>query len=294
MKKKNGLYAIMIIAATAFLSPSCSKDDNGSIPEDDIALAQDEAYVDALFDELDNFALSEIKILDDSDYDIPTTKSTLVDKCYMVSVDHFDTTTFPKEITIDFGEGCSIAFNGDTITRSGQVIITITNRWYLENAQHIMTFNNFYFNGARIEGTRTITNEGLNEKLHLMISVTLQNGKVTFNENSFVTRTASHMNEYAFHLNPLNDTIWVTGTANGTNILGENYNRTILEPLVFVRCPDYQYRWTATEGKIEIINSVRGNMTIEHAGNGCDGDVIIEKDGNRVVYQFRYRDRKNQ
>jgi hypothetical protein len=290
MKRINWLPGMLILAAVAFLIPSCSKDDEGgSISETDIALAQDEAYVEALYDDVDNLALTEIQTLDENDYVTSGMKSTSVGACYTVTVNHPDSTTFPKEVIIDFGEGCSVMYNGDTITRSGQIIINISNRWYRQNAEQVMTFNNFYFNGAKVEGTRTMTNNGLNEQNRLQIAIHLEAGKVTFSEGAFMTRTASHVREWARKMNSFNDTIYVTGSANGVNVLGETYNREITEPLVWVHCAELQYRWSVAAGKMEITNSNRGNMTIEHTGNGCDGDVVVEKDGNQYNYQFRYR-----
>ena len=58
-----------------------------------------------------------------------------------------------------------------------------------------MTFHNFYFNGAKVEGTRTMTNNGLNEKNCLEVANYLENGKVTFGDNVFMTLTASHVRE---------------------------------------------------------------------------------------------------
>ena len=290
MKKKNGLIGLMFVAAAAvILTQSCSKDDTGSITETDIALAKDDAYVEALFDELDDLAIAELTTLDDNDYQTAGLKSTSEGNCYTVIVNHPDNTTFPKEITIDFGNGCTVVFNGDSITRSGQININISNRWSVQNAVQVMTFHNFYFNGAKVEGTRTMTNNGLNEQNRLEIATHLENGKVTFGENSFMTRTASHVREWKRNQNPMNDTIFVSGSANGANVLGETYNREITEPLVLVHCAALQYRWAVASGKVSVTNSGRGNMIIEHTGSGCDSDVVIEKEGDQYKYQFRYR-----
>jgi hypothetical protein len=288
MKRKNRFVGLMLITAIVFLMPSCNKDESGTIPKDDVALAQDEAYADAVFEETDDMALSEVKNLDDDDYGSNVLKSAQTNVCYTVSVSNQDTTTFPKTITIDFDEGCTTIFNGDTITRSGQIVITITNRWFVVGAQHIITFNNFYFNGAKVEGTRTLTNDGLNNQNHLESSVTLENGKITFADDTYISRNSSHVREWIWHANSLNDTVCVTGYASGVNILGEEYERNIIDSLVYVRCPDMGYRWGIADGKVEVVNGTRGNMTIEYSGEACSGDVIIEKDGNRYSYEFQY------
>lgn len=279
-----------MIAAVLIFFPSCSKDDSGEIPKEDLAIAQDEAYVDALFDAMDNMALEEVVELDDDDYGFIQYRSNI--SCYSVTVNSNDTVTFPKIVTIDFGEGCTYVYNGDTITRSGKVIITLTNRWFVLGAQHIITFDNFYFNGVKIEGTRTITNNGINDKNRFESSVALENGRITFDADTYITRTSNHVREWSWHLNPMNDTIYVSGSASGTNILGENYQRHILEPLVYVRCPEI-FSWGLAGGKLEIINETRGNMTIEHTGDACSGEVIVEKDGNRYTYTFKYRYKRN-
>jgi len=293
MKMSNGLLGLMIVAAaTVFFTQSCSKDDGGSLSDADIALAQDEAYVDALYEELDNLVVSEIITLDDNDYS-NSLKSTGENICYNVTVDYPDSTTFPKIVTIDFCEGCTVIVNGDTITRSGQIVVSLTKRWFMPEAQHIATFNNFYFNGAKVEGTRTMTNLGLNERNRLQVSVALQNGKVTFGENTWMTREANHVRAWARDINPLNDTLFVTGSASGMNVLGEAYQREITEQLVLVRCAEYQWRWVIAAGQVEITNSARGNTTIDHSGSGCDGNVAVNKDGYRYNYQFRYNHRNN-
>jgi hypothetical protein len=295
MKTKKGLLGLMMVTLVAmFFTQSCSRDEAGDISGTDITLAQDDAFADALFDDVDNFVAFELVALDDNGYSTSQLKSTGEEICYTVTVDHPDLTTFPKVITIDFGAGCSIVFNGDTITREGQIIITITNRWFITGAEHSITFNNFFINGVKIEGTRTVTNLGLNIKNHLEQSVVLEAGKVIFNDTAWVAREAEHIREWSRQLNPLHDTLWISGNASGVNILGEEYSRIIVEPLMLLRCLESQYRWVIADGIVEIYNSVRGNCTIDYSDSGCSGEVTIHKNGNEFHYRFRYRYRFDQ
>jgi hypothetical protein len=290
MKTRNVLLGLMFVSASiVFFTQSCSKEDIGSISGTDLSLAQDETYADALFEEVDNFVSSEITTLDGNNYSTTTLKSGTESVCYSVTVDHPDSTSFPKIVTIDFGSGCSVVFNGDTITREGQINITVTNRWFIPGAQHIVTFNNYFMNGVKIEGTRTITNHGLNERNHPELSVELQNGKVIFNDTTIMTREASHIRELIRHKSPQNDTILVTGSANGINVMGDSYTREITEPLILVHCAEYQWRWVISGGKVEITNSARGNTTIDYTGSGCDGKVIVNKNGYKHNYEFKYK-----
>jgi hypothetical protein len=293
MNMKKRFLGLLIAAALGiYFVQSCSNEDRGSISETDFALAQDEAYADALYEEVDNMVADEITALDGNAYSPMGMKSTAGnDICFTVTVDHPDSTQFPKVVTIDYGEGCMVVFNNDTITRKGQIIITLTNRWFMPGAEHVVTFNGFYLNGVKIEGTRTITNMGLNDKHHLEMSIMLENGKLTFNDSTFITREANHVREWIRHYQPQNDTLKITGSASGLNVLGQTYSRVITEPLVLVHCQDYHWRWVIVAGTVEITNSTTGITTIDYKAEGCDGTVMVSKNGNHQNYGFNYNHR---
>jgi hypothetical protein len=278
---------------SVLITQSCNKDDDNRLSDTDLSLAQDEAYADALYEEVDNLVATELTTLDGNGYSVATLKSTSVDVCYTVTVDHPDSTSFPKVVTLDYGNGCTIVFNGDTITRTGQIIVTITGRWFVEGSSHIVTFNNFHMNGVKIEGTRTSTNMGWNDQNHLELGIELKNGKVIFNDTVFMTRESNHTREIIRRLSPQNDTILVTGTANGINVLGQSYTRVITSPLVMVHCDAYKWRWVIADGMIELTNSETGITTIDYTGKGCDGEVIVNKNGYRHNYDFKYNHRNH-
>jgi len=292
MKTKNVIWGIAMIAASFYMQ-SCSKSDDGSISEADLTLAQDEAYADALYEEVDNTVSAELSALDGNGYSVMGLKSTEDDICSTITVDHPDSTSFPKVITIDYGDGCTMIFRDDTITRKGQIIITLTNRWWVPGAEHIITFNEFFINDVKIEGTRTITNLGMNDAYHFEMSIVLEGGKITFNDTAFMTREASHLREWIFASNPQNDTVLITGTATGLNVMGETYNRVIVEPLVLVHCDEYRWRWVIVDGLVEITNSSSGTTTIDYTADGCDGTVIVNKNGYRHNYEFKFHRRNH-
>jgi hypothetical protein len=292
MKTTKVIPGLMLMAFTAIvLIPSCSKDDSGSISSNDIAMAQDEAYADALYEEVDNMVVSNITSLDANHFSAMGLKSASDDgeDCVSITVDHPDSTSFPKVITMDYGAGCTKIFKDDTITWKGQIIITLTDRWFVQGAEHIVTFNNFYINDVKIEGTRTITNMGLNAKNHLELKIVLENGKITFNDTASMTRNATHVREWIRSFNPLNDTILITGTANGTNIKGEDYERLITEPLVLVHCQDYHWRLVIVAGKVQITNSASGVTTVDYTSTGCDATITIGRNGHHHNYNFKYK-----
>lgn len=289
MKTKILIPALLLVfSLSAIIAVSCTKDDNGSISAADLSAAQEDTYADALYEEVDNMVSDELSSLDKNGYQ-STKKSGLADACYTVTIDHPDSLTFPKVVTIDYGEGCLVVFNGDSIVRKGKIIITQTGRWFLKNSQHSVTLQDFYINDIKVEGTRTWTNLGYNEKNHLELGIVLTGGKITFNDTAFMTREADHKREIIRRLNSQNDTIIVTGNASGTNVLGQTYNREITSPLVMVHCSEYNWRWVIVDGSVQLTNSETGVLTIDYTGSGCTGEVTVNKDGVKRDFTFKYK-----
>lgn len=282
---------MLLASAGILLVPSCSKDNSGNISSKDVIAAQDEIYADALYEEVDNTVVSSITSLDLSGFSNAGLKSTEHDSddCMTVTVDHPDSVSFPKVATLDFGQGCTRIYKNDTLTLKGQIIVTVTDHWFVTGSQHVITFNNFSINGVQLEGTRTITNMGLNDKDHFELGIALTGGKVIFNDTAFMTRESNHVREWIRGHNPLNDTILVTGSASGINIQGEEYQRNITSPLVLVRCKESHWRWVIVKGTIQITNSVTGVSTIEYTSTGCESSVVLNKDGLHLNMPFMYK-----
>ena len=141
--------------------------------------------------------MDEITTLDANAYSTLSLKSISdEDPCYTVDVDFPDSTRFPKVVTIDFGDGCTTVFRNDTITRKGIIQITVTDRWFMEGAQHIVTFIDFSINDVALKGTKTITNKGFNDAGNLEIEFKLENGAVVFADSATFTLDAEYLKEW--------------------------------------------------------------------------------------------------
>jgi len=86
-----------------------------------------------------------------------------------------DDSTYPKKITIDFGDSC---LGRDGKLRSGAILIYLTAPLRKPGSVVTVTFRNFYLNHVKLEGTKTITNLS-NPPAHSW-KVVIENGKVTF------------------------------------------------------------------------------------------------------------------
>lgn len=295
MKKLSLLFSAGFFAIIAFIVVSCEKNDLPQASVDlsatDIALAHDDAVADDIYNDVDADVLTEIQILDENDFQSVSLKTTNEEfPCLTVTVDYPDTLRFPKVITLDYGDGCTFIINGDTITKKGIIIVTLTDKFYVPGAQRIVTFNEFYMNEVKVEGVLTSTFNGVNDNDLLEYTMTLEDGKLIYDESSVYTREARHKKEWLRSEFPIEDTLFISGSSWGINIEGEEYSREIIDELVLAHCPSYGRRWVIVDGQVE---STVGDETtlIDYSDGGCDGTAVIARKGIRHRIRIRERHR---
>ena len=175
---------------------------------------------------------------------------------------------FPKLITIQF-----INWQvGQGRIKNGTIYIYITGPLRLPNTTRIITFEDFTIDGNLIEGTKTISNiDGIN------FSITLEGGKITFTDGTFITREMERNREWIVGLETpffiWDDEFLITGFSSGINRDGVEYNHTIVAPLH----KKMSCRWFVS-GTIEMQNG--DNLVILDYGDGeCDNIATITVNG---------------
>lgn len=283
MKRRNLFIATLLVAAGAFMFSSCDNAENNErivLADVEIESAEDDAVVDDIYNSLDGEIDQEIAGMDLVGYQTSGLKSSGEElyPCKIITIDHPDSTTFPKVITIDYGDGCTIEINGETFTRKGKIEITITNRWFLPGAIRASKFIDFYVNDIKIEGTRTIENKGENAEGNIEFAITLTDGKISFNDTLIYKREAERTKEWVRAANPLNDIWYIEGGCSGVNLDGYEYSHLVTEKLMVVRCEELKHRWTIVQGVVEIVKN--GNTATIDYGNGtCDNAAILTING---------------
>lgn len=155
-----------------------------------------------------------------------------------ITVEPLDLTTFPKTITLDYGDGILCK---DGVTRKGVVSVVSTNWYRQEGSVHTTTFNDFYHEDFKVEGTHVVTNLGTDEDENLQYSVVIENGKITattgesigYTENS--TRTWVAGADTPFNI--WDDEYTLGGSQSGVSSKGVEYTLTVEEDLHFVLLP---------------------------------------------------------
>jgi len=287
MKTRNLFYLFLLLTAGTFLLSSCQKNKSGAINDNDLSIAEDDALTENVFDDIMNSADNAVAIVDNDLYSGNLKSAVVSDSCPNITVDHPDTTRWPKVITIDYGEGCT-GFYGQT--RSGMIKITITDRYRNPGATRTVELINYVINDIHVEGTKTVINNGRNDNGNLTFSIDLIGGVLTTPDSVTITREFSRTREWVAGddtWNHWDDVYFITGSATGTNFKGEAYTRTITNPL----------EWAAScrfikSGTILIEVGDRSAITLDFGAGECDADATITKDGETRSIILRYHHRK--
>lgn len=148
----------------------------------------------------------------------------------------FDSLTAPKSLTVDFGTADCLCSDGNY--RRGKIIVTWTGPYRDSGSVRTITFDNYYVNYNKIQGTKTVTNNGTNVSGHPVYSVSV-NGSIVWDSSYFggggtSTYTSSRTREWISGYNTLNwldDVYLISGTASGTTRLGNAYTMSTSEAL---------------------------------------------------------------
>ena len=294
MKRKNLVFSIVIMGLAGMFIISCEKSNTpvNTLTSEDIVLAQDDATADDIYSEIDAAVLEKIIDLESSNYQEITEKSGTDDySCLTITVDYPDSTRFPKVITLDYGEGCTVYYPNDTITKKGKVIITLTDRCFVIGSQHIVTFEDFYVNNVKVEGTLTSTYNGINSNDLLEYSIQLEGGKLIYYDDSTgtsyeYTRESDLLKEWYRAPVPVEDSIYLSGSMCGVNVFWENYTCTITNKLTLAHCTDYGRRWVIVDGQIVCVTGDEERV-IDYSDGGCDGTAVVRGDGERFRIRIR-------
>ncbi len=262
-----------MIAATVLLSFSSCNKNTDMIEQSSIDLADDEAVTDAVFEDVFNTADNATIILDQM-VKSSLVKSVIVvsDSCPTISVTTPESGTWPKVVTVDFGTGCDGLYDN---TRSGKIIIEVTGPRMDAGSKRTVTFENYFFNGIKVEGTKVYENLGYNNNQNLVFSIKLTDGKLTLPDGNTIERSFDHQREWTAGLltrNIWDDECLITGTATGKNINGIAYTNTIMTALRWERVCRF-----IVSGVIKIEREGAEQIELNYGMGECDAKAIVSR-----------------
>ena len=180
--------------------------------------------------------------------------------------------------TITFSEDCE-GKRGQV--RSGTMIVTYSETQGEAGSFRQVTYNDFYLNGVKIEGTRRTEIISIDESGSKTMRTTMSDGKMIYEDGTFETKN-SEMTRYTHVENSEKQYSSLTGSKSAVSTEGVNFSMEITTPIKFVyNCDDLGFR---KRGKIPVEGvkvSIDGDQTITtDFGDGtCDTLVEVTKDG---------------
>jgi len=195
--------------------------------------------------------------------------------CALVTIDTAwaDTTVWPKTLTIDFGATNCTGNNG--VNRRGKVIVVISDRYRNSGSVLTVTTDNYYVNDHKVDGVKTLTNNGRNAANNLTFSVQVSNGVITYPNGTTFNWQSTRTNEWiegestTLFTNGFagvcDDVYLITGSASGTNVSGLSFNMNITSALRKEMC----CRWIVS-GALEITPQGKLTRYINYGSGTCD------------------------
>ena len=263
MKSKILLPAFLGIV----LFSACSKETND--PTTDIATETDLAGKQAFADYSSDDVFDMLMLVGAENPEVGAKSTTGLTEnnfipCANVSI---SSGAFPKTITIDFGDSC-MAPNG--VVRSGIISIVVSDSLRLPGSTATTTFNNYYINHFKKEGTIVWSNQSTGDTRKWNRTVT--NGKITAPGGAYWTHNGTKTAELINDTNPNSvlDNIWsITGSGSTTNSAGVTRSHTIVTPLIKkVICSNI------VQGTVSITGP-HGNAMLDYGNGECDNQAVI-------------------
>ena len=183
---RTSIAALIVIVATMLFScqKDLSSDSNTTVTEEQATTYSEESSLaEAGFDDAEDVATtaadeegnaSEYGLNGRLFHPLFTELRAAIGDCAEITITPNDS-TYPKTITIDFGNGC---LGRDGKFRSGGIVVHLTAPLRRPGSVVTITFRNFYVNRAHLEGSKVISN--LSDPPVHKWSVQVVGGKVTF------------------------------------------------------------------------------------------------------------------
>ncbi len=190
-------------------------------------------------------------------------------------------TTFPKDITIDFGTGTTDWLGR---TRKGIININATAMYKDPGAVFTIVPSNYYVEDHKVEGQKIVTNNGRNTAGNINYTIEIDNGRLTTPDGDVATWESIRNREWSAGEGTnwlshglsgiLDDVYTITGSANGVNRLGREFDLVITNPLIVA----LDCQWIK-KGTFEMQPEDLDVRTFDYGPGDCDNEATVEIGG---------------
>jgi hypothetical protein len=269
MKKLNLTLALIAAFVLAVFVTSCNKEED--IKTEDMTVAQDDSFAESVFEKVSDIA--------DEAYDLSTgnLKSTewnrlFLSECATVTL---DTVSMPHVLTIDFGDTNCLCLDGRY--RRGQILVSFNGRYRHPGTVITTSFNEYFVNDNKIEGSKVVTNMGPNQQGNIYYTIEIVGVIYKANNGGVVSWNSSREREWiqGFETGtPWDDVYLITGTADGILASGLTWEREIINALrVELAC-----RFIVS-GTVEIRPEGKPVRILDYGNGECDNIATVIVNG---------------
>ncbi len=190
----------------------------------------------------------------------------------IIIITPLDLETWPKTVVVNYGE-TNVLCNDSTYRRG--ILNFVTTGWHHDVGTEItLTFDDYYQNDYKVEGTQVITNLGRNDVNNLRYSVDITEGVVTTPDDKVINYEENTIREwFAGEDTPfiVCDDIWlVEGNQNGISSDQITYSLEVIERLrVQVCC-----KWI-TQGVLNVNIQGLPTLSIDYGEGGCNPSAVV-------------------
>lgn len=276
MKNFVSFYLTAFVLSFTMLS-SCNKNDEAPSLASEEANAMAENESNRVIQSVNNTAIgaglmgSSSDVRDMEDF-LPACATVIVD-----TINSF------KTITIDFGTEPCLCDEWDNRYRQGIITATWTGA-YRDSGTVITIVTQDYYQGElpshmnKFDFNKTVTNMGHNDNGNLHYAINVSSAVITLYTGETITWTSQRDREWIEGeptLLPFDDKYSITGSASGTDRLGQPFTVTITNPLIFkFGCP-----WII-QGTMEIQHGSNPVATLDYGDGTCDNNATVTVNGN--------------
>lgn len=223
--KTSGVLTLAI--AFAFFSCQKAKEATDTKMTDALGLSAASGISETLYDDAFDVVLQDGESNNIAGREYAAAKLT---SCATVTLSPADLVTFPKTMTIDFGAGCT---SSNSVVRKGKITAVMSGRIRTAGTTIAVSFDNYFVNGFKLEGSYMITNNG---GTGLNFTRQVSNGKLTYPDGTtWYTYTGTHTLAQTAGSGTAtfaDDNFAVTGNGSTGSSAGNNLTVTISTPLV--------------------------------------------------------------
>jgi hypothetical protein len=275
MKRFNLILVIFGFVSFALLMTACKKDNDPVFNDSDTSAAEYDALAENIFNDIGNIS-DEAYALKTGNFKSTEEDTLFLGQCVTVTL---DTTVFPRELIIDFGEENCLCRDGRY--RRGKIINTFTGRYHKPGTVITHGFDEFFVDDNKVEGSRVLTNMGYNEDENLWFTIEIE-GLITLAENGgTISWNASKEREWIEGSNtrPRRDDVYlITGTASGIRLSGLSWTKEIIIPLRReLNCRFF------VSGSVEITPENRPVRLLDYGDGECDNVATVTINGRTIT-----------